>query len=268
VIRYSAWFRSDPANPILVDPQIQPVLKIEFWKEALSTNQDTNGGQLQPFYGDKVFDQDQHGGAIGIPVADKAQWIDFNGDGVVIDASADDEGRVSQISTGAWTLVESMYTVNDAFWLGIDDETYTVDDIEEFRTVMFLGEFRGTGPNPIDLSGDGDGGNMLIDHVLVEVFRDTGSVTANTNPDPTLSEGLDGDYNGDGKVDAADYVVWRKNGGTQQEYEDWRNNYGAMSGSGNGALSAGSTGAVPEPPAVALAGLVIPLILAFRMRRF
>jgi hypothetical protein len=259
VIRYSAWFRSDPANPILVDPQIQPVLKIEFWKEALSTNQDTGGGQLQPFFGDKVFDQDQHGGAIGIPVADKAQWIDFNGDGVVIDAAAAGEGRVSQISTGAWTLVESEYTVNDADWLGIDDDLYTVADIEEIRAVMFLGDFANT-----NLTGDGDGGNLLMDNVLVEVFRNAAAVTANTNPNPALSEGLDGDYNGDGKVDAADYVVWRKNDGTPGGYTTWRDNFGAMAGSGGVSRSAG---AAPEPSALALVGLLVPMVLAFRARR-
>jgi hypothetical protein len=260
VIRFSAWYRKDPANPIAVDPQIQPVLKFEFWKEALSTNQDTNGGQLQPFFGDKVFDQDQHGGAIGIPVADKAQWIDFNGDGVVIDAAAQGEGRVSQITSGAWTLVESLYTVNDADWLGIDDDIYFVDDIEEIRAVMFLGDFAGT-----NLTGDGDGGNMLVDNILVEVFRDAGSVTANTNPNPTLSEGLPGDFNGDGKVDAADYVEWRKNDGTQAGYDEWRANFGNPLGSGGGSLS---SGAVPEPATVVvMVGLLIPLVLTSQRTR-
>src|SRR3954452_3147682 len=42
VIRFSAWFRSDPANPITQDPQVQPILKVEYWKEALSTSADTN----------------------------------------------------------------------------------------------------------------------------------------------------------------------------------------------------------------------------------
>ena len=263
VIRFSAWYRSDPANPITVDPQIQPVLKIEIWKEALSTNQDTGGGQFQPFFGDKVFDQDQHGGTIGIPVADKAQWIDFNGDGVVIDAAAAGEGRVSQISTGAWTLVESSYTVNDSDWLGIDDDIYTVADIEEIRAVMFLGDFVGS-----DLTGDGDGGNLLADNILVEVFRDAGSVTANTNPNPALSEGLTGDYNEDGKVDAADYVLWRKDpasfGGDPQGYSDWVANFGEMTpGSGNGSLS---TGAVPEPSTLVIVAVLVPMVLRTRLR--
>jgi hypothetical protein len=55
------------------------------------------------------------------------------------------------------------------------------------------------------------------------------------------------DYNSDGKVDAADYIVWRKsdiNG--QQGYLDWRNNFGRTSGSGSG-NGVSIVDAVPEP---------------------
>ena len=38
--------------------------------------------------------------------------------------------------------------------------------------------------------------------------------------------GLAGDYNGNGVVDAADYVVWHKNNGTQQQFVEWRYNFG------------------------------------------
>jgi pectate lyase len=82
---------------------------------------------------------------------------------------------------------------------------------------------------------------------------------------------LAGDYNNDGAVNAADYVVWRRafgNGGTlanetaspgvvdQADYDAWRARFGA-SGSGAGA----STSAVPEPATAvlftfALGGLV------------
>jgi hypothetical protein len=48
---------------------------------------------------------------------------------------------------------------------------------------------------------------------------------------------LPGDFNFDGIVDAADYVVWRMNDGTQAEYDVWRANFGAMAGSGTGAGS-------------------------------
>ena len=54
---------------------------------------------------------------------------------------------------------------------------------------------------------------------------------------------LAGDFNFDGRVDTADYVVWRKNGGTQQDYNLWRANFGRSSG-GTGASF---TNSVPEP---------------------
>ena len=39
-----------------------------------------------------------------------------------------------------------------------------------------------------------------------------------------------GDYNGNGVVDAADYVVWRKTGGSATDYTTWRTNFGATGG--------------------------------------
>jgi hypothetical protein len=69
--------------------------------------------------------------------------------------------------------------------------------------------------------------------------------------------GLPGDFNGDGIVDAADYVVWRKTDGMQAGYNNWRTNFGRTSGSGSGA--AGSVhAAVPEPAT----GLVLLMLAA------
>jgi bacillolysin len=75
--------------------------------------------------------------------------------------------------------------------------------------------------------------------------------------------GLRGDYNGDGTVDGADYVVWRKGFGTYYTvgaFEDWRNNFGAPSGSG----SAQAT--VPEPSAFLLVATV--LAMSYSSTRF
>lgn len=63
--------------------------------------------------------------------------------------------------------------------------------------------------------------------------------------------GVDGDYNGDGTVNAADYTVWRDGGSpddTIAGYNLWKANFGS-SGSG-------SSAAVPEPSSVALAVLL------------
>ena len=46
---------------------------------------------------------------------------------------------------------------------------------------------------------------------------------------------LAGDYNLDGIVDAADYILWRKTDGTQEGYDRWRANFGRSAGGGNGA---------------------------------
>lgn len=72
------------------------------------------------------------------------------------------------------------------------------------------------------------------------------------------SETLPGDYNGDGNVDAADYVMFRK-GTSSGTYATWKTHFGE---SNNGAGGA----AVPEPSAIVLAGLLGALILAVRSR--
>jgi len=62
---------------------------------------------------------------------------------------------------------------------------------------------------------------------------------------------LSGDYNGNRVVDAADYVLWRKNPGvnyTEDDYITWRTTFGQTADSGAGAIRA----AVPEPPCIAI----------------
>ena len=79
--------------------------------------------------------------------------------------------------------------------------------------------------------------------------------------------GLDGDFNGDGKVDAADYVVWRKTDGTLAGYNEWRTNFGAMSGAGAIASDAGLR-AVPEPHSLLLTLIAgVAVIGAFLWRK-
>ncbi len=67
-----------------------------------------------------------------------------------------------------------------------------------------------------------------------------------------------GDFNGDGKVDAADYVIWRKyDGNDAAGYDTWRANFGTPAGNGVAIAT------VPEPPA-ALLMIVAVAILAIR----
>jgi len=73
---------------------------------------------------------------------------------------------------------------------------------------------------------------------------------------------LPGDYNHDGTVDAADYVVWRKNDGSPGGYNTWRANFGMTFGSGSTTSILQSSTGVPEPSTFVL----ILLAAALRAR--
>jgi hypothetical protein len=87
------------------------------------------------------------------------------------------------------------------------------------------------------------------------------------HPAPEPPTGNTGDYNGNGVVDAADYVVWRENVGTNntlannslpgpigtEHFNQWKANFGDTTG-------AGSLAGVPEPNCLlllAIAGLLM-----------
>jgi hypothetical protein len=88
----------------------------------------------------------------------------------------------------------------------------------------------------------------------------------------------DGDYNGNGIVDAADYTVWRNSLGginlaadgnrdgmiDDDDYAVWKSNFGETAGSGSGAM--GSNAAVPEPAAAVLWLIAASVACATRRR--
>jgi hypothetical protein len=87
--------------------------------------------------------------------------------------------------------------------------------------------------------------------------------------------GAPGDYNDDGTVDSADYVVWR-NGGpllnetktigsvTSEDYDEWRANFGDIGGAGSG--SGQLIGAVPELATAYSLVVAAALLLMRRLR--
>lgn len=142
-----------------------------------------------------------------------------------------------------------------------------VADFEMFETTIVLPN----GVQSLDLTFISGGafaatGTIYIDDISASI------VTAPALP---------GDYNQNGIVDAADYVVWRNNEGTNNplpndpiggtigpaHYNQWRAHFGQSAGAGAAAGLPGSA-AVPEPPALTLAGFATAALRCFRRRRF
>ena len=100
-----------------------------------------------------------------------------------------------------------------------------------------------------------DWGSLSGTFATLQLPALSGSLVWNTTQLYTagiLSVGLPGDYNANGTVDAADYVIWRKGLGTiytQSDFNVWRANFGQTAGSG---ASAVENGAVPEPATLML----------------
>jgi hypothetical protein len=98
------------------------------------------------------------------------------------------------------------------------------------------------------------------------------------NPLAPAATGVSGDYNANGTVDAADYVLWRKNLNQavtlpndstpgmvdQNDYTVWRANFGRTSGgpgAGTGVQS------VPEPSTFVLCSMLLSCFAAARRAR-
>ena len=126
----------------------------------------------------------------------------------------------------------------------------------------------------LDISGTRSGVSFVIASYTGTLTGTFNNVTAGytlnygtgTNSQITLNiplSNVKGDFNNNGKVDAADYVLWRNNLGTtnalpndnglgtpiaQSHYDLWRANFN-LPGSGSGSLSSGE---VPEPASMVL----------------
>ena len=122
----------------------------------------------------------------------------------------------------------------------------------------------------LDITGVGQGLSWVIATYTGTLTGTFNNVTpgysvnygTGTNSQITLNKaatGVNGDFNNDGTVDAGDYLVWRKNNGTNNvllnsnglstpvgsaQYNLWRSNFGKPPGSSSGDLE-GAT--IPEP---------------------
>jgi hypothetical protein len=113
-------------------------------------------------------------------------------------------------------------------------------------------------------------GKQFVDNLVVAT-----SFAEALNPP---SAGVPGDYNSNGVVDAADYVIWRENNGTSfqlqnevsgttsaqvtvDDFDAWRARFGNVSGAG------AANSAVPEPMTALLAWLCVLSLSVTRRTR-
>ena len=136
----------------------------------------------------------------------------------------------------------------------------TGDEMEvapsDFRTITSFSFRGGSGTEDGRASSFNDRGQLAF----LAAFADGSAGVFVSN----LVAHLPGDFNNDGTVDAADYVVWRKNDGTQAGYDAWRANFGASLGPGSGSTLPSAeplSTAVPEPPAVLFASIGLGVLL-------
>ena len=114
-------------------------------------------------------------------------------------------------------------------------------------------------------------GTDVLDHNIattngvnvIEINAGFGTTSANFD-DFRLTTPTPGDFNNDGKVDAADYVAWRTGGSpnpnSPDDYNTWRDHFGE----GAASSSFGTAAGVPEP---ASALLLLMAVLALCSRR-
>jgi hypothetical protein len=221
-------------------------------------------------------------------VLDEAPIIDGNGtpaDMGLFDVDWDGDGNGAIIGPGASGNSLGLTFSNADAANPLDaSAVYSTDDSQNIVTAMFGastyrwrlyydGDIRWSDPNNslLDLTyGDGDGiagpgtGKDIVLIGLDSVI---------------VSEGLQGDFNGDHIVNAADYTVWRNNlgspegsllsnngnGGTidETDYALWKSQFGMSNGAGAGGLGVSS---VPEPGSVLLTLLSLVGLVGFRRR--
>jgi hypothetical protein len=171
-----------------------------------------------------------------------------------ISGDVTNNGKIAPGVSGVGTL-----TLNNNLALGTNGRLLIDLSSASADKLIVGGNLNLSNTDFLDVTGTGAGPTWVIatyggtltgtfDNITSGYYANYGS---GSNSQITLS--LAGDWNKDGKVDAGDYVAWRKNpaanGGDPAGYNLWRANFGNSVGSGSGTNLGGQT-TVPEPASI------------------
>jgi hypothetical protein len=201
-------------------------------------------------------------------------------------------GNVKIRNSSPFTVAIDGYTIvsnsgslnsNDAQWTSLSEQPGVAGPtwFESTLTDNRVSELRSSGSTSMP-------GNGATTFDLGGLFKTAGSqdlvfqflLAGNSQPNTGLvlyqaappGEGVRGDYNNNGTVDAADYVLWRNGGPLQNDstpgvgaddYAVWRANFGRTAAAGSGALA---SAAVPEPATILLLAATVLVLAAARQR--
>lgn len=143
---------------------------------------------------------------------------------------------------------------------GADLDLHLASRLYYHQLIVDTANSLGIAPFYWDNGWTGMNGSGIFNRNSATVF-DQATVDALTG-----GAGLDGDFNGDGVVDAADYSVWRDGLGStyaQDDYDVWKMNFGQVAGIGSS-----SSLSVPEPTSARLAlGILVVAVVSCRGAR-
>jgi hypothetical protein len=266
-----AYDHEEGSLPFFSDPEINDLGAIAFFRSFLGGGNGiyrSNGGAIATII-------DSTG-----PYNSYSQTIDINSNGVVVAAGASPTAHWDVLRIDGPNVDIIAPSVDLLSHVGINN----AGDVGFFSRLTINQNVILTGPDPVadkviadgdplfgstvELSspdGPNDAGQFTFGYSLAD--GRSGIALATPVADPMCI----GDYNGDGKVSAADYTVWRDSIGATtllnrhpendgpvggDDFNSWMAHYGEAGGSGSGNIGFPSA-SVPEPATLTLVLLAV-----------
>lgn len=116
-------------------------------------------------------------------------------------------------------IIMSLMSLGGIAWAAVEEQDTAFD--RETNAIKILAFGRpvlptGAGPSVVEPPTD----------IIEPALDPRGEIGTSSAVSVTPAGCSAGDFNCDGSVNAADYVVWRKQDGSQAGYNEWRSNFG------------------------------------------